>query len=97
MENNLRTCNTLGLTILPQKINICFNSTCRPGVEVCIWEMLTIQTRPGGVKFKHIITHCQMLMTLVKVEGIDLNAKMIILGNRSRREILTNYLGSCFP
>ena len=37
-----------------------------------------------------------MLMTLLKVEEIGLNAKMIILGNRSTSEILANYLGSCF-
>ena len=48
------------------------------------------------MKFKHIITHCQMLMTLLKVEEIGLNAKMIILGNTSTSEILANYLGSCF-
>lgn len=65
-------------------------------MEVCTWEMLTVQTRPRGVKFKHIIAHCQMLMTLVKVEEISLNAEMIILGNRSTSETFANYLGSCF-
>lgn len=59
-------------------------------------KTLTMQTRPRGVKFKHIITHCQMLMTLIKVEEIGLNAKMTILGNRSTSETLANYLGSCF-
>lgn len=61
-----------------------------------MWEMLTMQTRPRGVKFKHIITHCQMLMTLLKVEEISLNAKMIILGNGSASEIFANFWGSCF-
>lgn len=58
--------------------------------------MGNVQTRPRGVKFKHIISHCQMLMTLLKVEEVGLNAKMIILGNGSTSEILANYVGSCF-
>lgn len=49
------------------------------------------------VKFKHIIAHCQMLMTLIKVEEIGLNAKMIILGNRSTREILAIVWALVFP
>lgn len=36
------------------------------------------------------------LMTLIKVEEIGINTKMIFLGNGSTRETFTNYLGSCF-
>ena len=96
MENNWRTCNYTGIYNFTTKDKHLFKSTSMPSVEVCIWKMLTMQTRPRGVKFKHIITHCQMLMTLVKVEEIGLNTKMIILGNGSTSEILANYLGSCF-
>lgn len=95
MENNLKTCNA-GLYNFTTKGKHLFKSTCMPAVEVCIWKMLTIQTRPRGVKFKHIIIHCHGLMTLLKVEEIGLNAKMIILGTRSTSETLANYLGSCF-
>lgn len=35
-------------------------------------------------------------MTLIKVEEIGVNTKIIFLGNWSTREARTNYLGSCF-
>lgn len=75
MENNLRTYNYIGVYNFTTKDKHLFKSASMPSVEVCTWKMLTIQTRPRGVKFKHIITHCQMLMTVVKVEKIGLNAK----------------------
>lgn len=70
MENNLRPCIYTEVYNFTTKDKHLFKATCMPSVKVCIWKMLTMQTRPRGVKFKHIITCCQMLMTLVKVEEI---------------------------
>lgn len=67
-----------------------------PGVEACSWGNIDMENRAKRSEIQAHYRSLSRLMTLIKVEEIGINTKMIFLGNGSTRETFTNYLGSCF-